>query len=297
MTTPYRCILLLAMLVLPLGWGKRLPPAVKALYQSIRTQERCQNVYATGFHSAEGDGGDFEYCADHLASNNILYIRGTSHALANMDIDCDGDQQATTPDDNPCASSTDTQSQTSFSDTIKSFDAGISDLNPHVHPYVVFGNDGTRPDWPVYRPQSHHVQPLSVMAVVCNKKLIYGIWGDINGDDGQQPMIGEASISLATACFGPSMTGNNGHEENDILYLAFPGAEAVVGPDAAWNASSYRDFARSIEPIGDALVKRRIGDTSKAIKGARPRLLVLALIVGVLMLAFPAPPPNFCYSR
>jgi hypothetical protein len=34
------------------------------------------------------------------------------------------------------------------------------------------------------------------------KTQVYGIWGDTNGDDGDEAMVGEASISLATACFG-----------------------------------------------------------------------------------------------
>ncbi|RDA92816.1 hypothetical protein CP533_0782 [Ophiocordyceps camponoti-saundersi (nom. inval.)] len=283
MTTRY----LLFAILISSTWGKskRLPSSVKSLYRSIKSQERCQRAYAADFHSSDGDNGDFVYCGDHLESLNILYIRGSDHNLSNMDIDCDGDQQAmTTAADNPCQSSNDTQSQTSFADTIKGFNAGISDLNPHVHPYVVFGNEGTKPNWPTYDPRTQGIHPLSVMAIVCNRRLVYGIWGDVNGDDGQEAMVGEASISLARACFGPSMTGNNGHEENDILYIGFPGAEAVVPPSAAWNASSYEDFARIIEPIGDALVKSRLGKTSKAMKKApKHGLLLVALFVGVYL--------------
>jgi hypothetical protein len=75
-------------------------------------------------------------------------------------------------------------------------------------------------------------------------------------------MVGEASISLATACFGNSVNGNAGHDQNDVLYIAFPGSTAVPGANgAAWSASSYNDFATSIQALGDSLVAR-IGTTA-----------------------------------
>jgi chitosanase len=58
----------------------------------------------------------------------------------------------------------------------------------------------------------------------------YGVWGDTNGDTS----VGEASISLATACFGSGITGDNGHSETDVLYLAFKGAQANIGKKADW---------------------------------------------------------------
>lgn len=86
---------------------------------------------------------------------------------------------------------------------------------------------------------------------------IYGVWGDTNGDDGPQAMVGEASISLATACFGRGINGNAGHDDNDVLYIAFPGKDAVPGARGAkWNAQSYDDFARSIAGLGDTLIQR-----------------------------------------
>lgn len=89
---------------------------------------------------------------------------------------------------------------------------------------------------------------------------IYGVWGDENGDDGPQSMIGEASISLATACFGKGINGNAGHDENDVLYIAFPGDDAVPGKNGAkWNAQNYNDFEASITGLGDRLIKRISG--------------------------------------
>lgn len=83
------------------------------------------------------------------------------------------------------------------------------------------------------------------------------MWGDTNGDDGDFPVVGEASISLATACYGRGVNGNSGHDETDVLYIAFSGTDAVPGADgAAWNAQNYNDFEASITAIGDRLIER-----------------------------------------
>lgn len=93
---------------------------------------------------------------------------------------------------------------------------------------------------------------------------IYGVWGDENGNDSPQPMVGQASISVATACFGKDINDNDGHDSNDsndVLFIAFPGDESVPGAaGAAWNAASYDEFEASITGLGNKLIKR-IGDS------------------------------------
>lgn len=70
-------------------------------------------------------------------------------------------------------------------------------------------------------------------------------------------MVGEASISLATACYGKGINGNSGHDDNDVLYIAFPGKDAVPGAKGAkWNAQNYNDFENSIAGLGDRLIQR-----------------------------------------
>ena len=88
-----------------------------------------------------------------------------------MDIDCDG-QQGGAGEDGRCGSSGDTQSQTSFKDTIISYKVGINDLNAKVHTYVVFGNDGTSPS---FDPQ----------------KYVYGLFAE--GLDKEEEMEEEAA--------------------------------------------------------------------------------------------------------
>lgn len=183
-----------------------------------------------------------------------------------MDIDCDG-VQGGPADDGRCGSSSDTQSVTSFQYDVEHYGAGQKDLDANVHPYIVFGNEGTKKNWPTFDPREHGIEPLSIMAVVCNNRLVYGIWGDTNGDDGDEAMVGEASISLATACFGNRMNGNFGHDDDDVLYIAFVGEDAVPGADGAkWNASSAADFQKSITSLGDELVER-IGSGSARLAG------------------------------
>lgn len=115
---------------------------------------------------------------------------------------------------------------------------------------------------------------ITTLLLIFNSMQIYGIWGDENGDDDDKSLVGEASISLATACFGRGMTGGSGHDDNDVLFIAFTGPDAVPGADGAdWAAGSYDDFAQSIEGLGDKLVQRIGGsgdyDTRNSSSGSR----------------------------
>nr|XP_036578656.1 fungal chitosanase [Colletotrichum truncatum]KAF6785988.1 fungal chitosanase [Colletotrichum truncatum] len=256
-----------------------LPSNVKDFYDHVRGKGECGKVLKGGFHSTDGDSGDFGYCGDYLDNYKIMYLQGKRGRLVNMDVDCDGAQNA---GDGRCQSSTDTQSETTFRSTLKSY--GVGDLNAYVHPYVVFGNEGTQKGWPTFDPQKHGVKPLSLMAVVCNNKLVYGIWGDTNGDDGRQAMVGEASISLATACFGNGITGNSGHDENDVLYLAFTGDDAVPGASGAnWSASTYEEFSNSITDLGNKLVER-VGSGSSGRAHADQWLMFTACFFGSILI-------------
>ncbi|RKL24806.1 hypothetical protein BFJ68_g807 [Fusarium oxysporum] len=201
-----------------------------------------------------------------------------------MDIDCDG-VQGSSADDGRCGSSGDTQSVTSFQDQLKSYGTDQKDLDANIHPYVVFGNVGTKKNWPTFDAQKHGIKPLSVMAVVCGDKMFYGIWGDENGDDGDEAMVGEASISLATACFGDDMNGDNGHDEDDVLYIAFPGSDAVPGEDGAdWDAKNFKDFEESLGGVGDKLVAR-IEDTDSGASCLWPGTWGMGLLVASAMAA------------
>jgi chitosanase len=81
-----------------------------------------------------------------------------------MDIDCDGaNRQA-----GKCANDPTGQSQTAFQDEVRAI-SGLEDLDANIHPYVVFGNEGSSPS---FNPQNKGMKPLSVMAVICNNQLV-----------------------------------------------------------------------------------------------------------------------------
>lgn len=224
--------------------ARPIPDNLKKFYDKVKAGEcKGDNLLAKGF-VGEGSKVGSTYCTND--KKDIVYLSNKPGKLANMDVDCDGDQRD--PGDGRCGSSTDTEGQTTFIDTVQNY--GVKDLNANYIPYVVFGNDQSKNFWP----EKFGIKPLSVMAVVCNNKLVYGVWGDTCGDS--IPHVGEASLSLATACYGTSMNGNNGHDEPDVLYIGFKGKQAVPGKKAKWNAKSFQEFEDSIAAIGDKLVQK-----------------------------------------
>jgi chitosanase len=96
----------------------------------------------------------------------VIFGHSTHGKYWDMDIDCDGAKHLA----GKCANDPSGQNVTAFQDQIKSISGGaIGDLNSNIHPYVVFGNDGSSPS---FDPQSKGMVPLSVMAVVCNGQLV-----------------------------------------------------------------------------------------------------------------------------
>ncbi|KAL3488387.1 fungal chitosanase of glycosyl hydrolase group 75-domain-containing protein [Aspergillus germanicus] len=263
---------------------KEIPPGLRDLYNKIRSSGSCtgDDLLKGGFFD-QNDGSLplWSYCQRHTSSSAI-YLKGPGDLLANMDVDCDGIQSVNAtglrtgnrnraanvnrngtnpnPSDTRCTGFPNTQPQTSFRSTLQSEGYGIPDLNPTIHPDIVLGNTGSQPCSRTFDPRTADIQPLSIVAVVCNNALIYGIWGDVNGDDGL-PLVGEASLALATACFGEGVNGGNGWDGADVLYLAFKGDGAAPGPQGAkWNARDYAEFEGSILDLGDGLVEGLIGE-------------------------------------
>ncbi|KAF9895164.1 hypothetical protein FE257_000066 [Aspergillus nanangensis] len=226
-------------LVATLVSSYRIPDNLQEIYDNYKSRE-CNNKLATGFL----DGGSrdsphpMSYCGD---IDGAIYLHTSRHggSYANMDIDCDGANNAA----GVCGDDQSGQSQTAFVEDVAQY--GIADLDAHIHPYVVFGNQD------IFDPQQYGMEPLSVMAVVCNRKLFYGIWGDINGANS----TGEASLSMGQLCFpNASISGDHGHQAQDVLYLGFIGGNAVPGRNASWNAENVHEFEKSIKPLGDELV-------------------------------------------
>ncbi|KAM3515627.1 hypothetical protein MY11210_000805 [Beauveria gryllotalpidicola] len=214
--------------------GYELPAKLKALYDEHKSGS-CSNKLSAPF------SGGTSYCGD---IPNAIFLKSDG-AYDNMDIDCDGVNRSA----GACADDKTGQDQTAFMDTVKTY--GIPDLDANLHPYVVFGNAEANP---TFVPQDNDIRPLSVMAVICNDQLHYGIWGDVNGG----VLTGEASLSMAKLCFpNEPLSGDNGHDAKDVMYIAFTGNDTVPGKDGAdWSASNTSDFAKSIKSLGDKLVDR-----------------------------------------
>jgi hypothetical protein len=239
-----------------------IPSNVQAFYNNHKSN--CTNRLQGGFTDGNSKATTMEYCGDTLHSNHAIFLHLTSGNYAGMNIDCDGVDRrggSLLPSSlfplvyhlnkrlGACSNDPTGQDQTAFADTVKSYNAGISDLNANIHPYVVFGNSGKSPS---FDPQHFGMQPLSVMAIICNGQMHYGIWGDVNG----ATSTGEVSLSLGELCFPNSgLSGNNGYDGHDILYVGFIGNGTVPGKNGAkWNAKSGSEFEQSIKGIGDKLV-------------------------------------------
>lgn len=234
----------------PAAMALDIPENLQKFYdEALSTPCPEEDMLQGGFYDQMDGPQTFGYCARGLNGKGF-YLSGPN-GLVNMDIDCDG---INTPGDGRCAGSSDTQYQTRWKAEVQESgkEYNIDDLNTYVHPYVVFGNEGSYE--PTFDPQEHDIKPLSLVAVVCGDKLVYGVWGDTNGDDGP-PLIGETSLALATECFGNEMNADIGYSGEDVLYIAFPGEEAV--PDSTvWAAESYDEFVESIKDLGDKLVSQ-----------------------------------------
>ncbi|KAF5124307.1 Endo-chitosanase [Metarhizium anisopliae] len=224
--------------------------AVASAYQLPANLKKIYDQHKAGTCSKKLSGtfsGGATYCGD---LPNAIFLKGSSGNYDNMDIDCDGANNSA----GGCANDPSGQGQTSFKDTVKTY--GIPDLDANIHPYVVFGNEGASPS---FNPQSKGMKPLSIMAVVCNNQLVrsipapfYGVWGDTNGFTS----TGEASLALGKLCFpNEGLSGDNGHDPKDVLYIGFTGGDTVPGKSGAnWKAKKTTEFEDSIKALGDKLV-------------------------------------------
>ncbi|KAI5794030.1 fungal chitosanase of glycosyl hydrolase group 75-domain-containing protein [Pyronema domesticum] len=223
-----------------------IPPALQTFYNGVKNGG-CKSYLKNRSNLNDGQGhSGFGFCTD---TPGALYVSGPGE-LADMDIDCDGARN--------CGSG-DFQPQTSFDDILQSKGYGINNLDASKHTFVVLGTC----DVPVDRISGGPIEPLSVIAIVCNNQLHYGVYGDTNGCDDNN-FTGEASLSLGQICFpNEGLNGDNGHTGHDVLYLAFTGTEAVPGPNGAnWKTSDPKVFEASIKALGDKMIAKVLGGST-----------------------------------
>lgn len=145
-----------------------LPANLKAIYDEhlVRITHALHQVWnsrLTLFQSGGCDNALSEeynegasYCGD---IDGVIFLKGEDE-YDNMDIDCDGANNSA----GDCSNDPSGQGQTAFKDTVEEY--GIEDLDANLHSYVVFGNEDS------FEPQDEGMEPLSVMAVVCNDQVV-----------------------------------------------------------------------------------------------------------------------------
>ncbi|KAJ7659546.1 fungal chitosanase of glycosyl hydrolase group 75-domain-containing protein [Mycena polygramma] len=144
------------------------------------------------------------------------------HFFADMDVDCDGVAGCS---DDPTG-----QPQTSF-----------GHLDAAQVPYFVLPAD-------FLAAHEDTIKPNALGAIICDKQVVYGIFGDTNGATPQ--VIGEGSLLLAQTCFPKEgLSASNGHTPLDVLYIVFG---TTVTPNVGDSTISIPD----LQKFGDEQIEK-----------------------------------------
>ncbi|GAA5973100.1 hypothetical protein JCM11641_006268 [Rhodosporidiobolus odoratus] len=188
----------------------------------------------SGGYKTNGKGADgTRYCGDKAESPTYVWW------VSNMDVDCDGAPDGTS---GICQGDGSYFGETAFAD-----ESG-KPIDAMKVQYVVIDQDDD------FDPTKFGVQPLSAVAVICGSggQMTFGVWADTNAIGS----MGEASVTLARVCFGDSINGNSGHDEADVLYIAFPGSKDDTVPKGLGSDES------ALFDMGNKLVSGLFGGDS-----------------------------------
>jgi hypothetical protein len=155
-------------------------------------------------------GGPFARDSGEPADISICSLPGGLFWTADLDIDCDGQVSA------QCNSMTDPY----FMDATAATDSHGQPLDSAALPFVVVPGKSTRFDF-----RSAGLAMGSVFAVVYEDRVEYGVVGDI----GPTAIIGEASYRMAEL-LGIDPDPSTGGTEDEVAYIGFTGAAAIVTP-------------------------------------------------------------------
>jgi len=208
--------------------GAALAPLTAQLssFYALASASRCAiqlDTLAGGFVDGGPGIANPHYCGDRATSPSVVWWK------ANMDVDCDGGAMT-----GACGNDPSHQSQTNFEFNGRPMDA-------QAVPYVVIN------DQSAFSPARFGFAGLDVVGVICNGQLTWAVFGDTNGAS----QMGEGSLRLAQNCFGPSMTGDNGHGAPDVVYFAFPGTTDQLG---GYNYAELAAHGNSLLPRLNTLV-------------------------------------------
>ncbi|KAL4961825.1 glycoside hydrolase family 75 protein [Aspergillus stella-maris] len=196
----------------------------------LSTSEKVKNVPAHATYPLSIK--DFKHKST-IHSDWASFKNGAAYVFkADMDTDCDGL-------DYKCKGNADGQALTNW-----------GALSAYEVPFIVIPQKFVEAN-PVAIPGNN------VAAVICNKKMFYGILGDTNGNDPQ--VTGEGSWLLARSCFPKdNLSGSKGHDEADVTYILYTGPEAVL-PPSALNKHYITDF-KKLRSMGDKLTTSLMGN-------------------------------------
>ena len=178
--------------------------------------ETCKTKLSTSpFAKDEGGAATVDVCG----------LTGAVFFDADMDVDCDGKSSAI------CSSATDPDFE---NDTAAQASTG-GPLDAATLPFIVVPGVSTK--W------SYSASGLSlgsVVAVVYNGKLAFGIIGDI----GPKTIIGEGSYAMASALGIPG-SPTTGGVSSGVTYIAFTGKNSVVAKNEDHAAAVTLGTARA----------------------------------------------------
>lgn len=138
-----------------------IPASLQTFYNGVKNGG-CTS-WLNGKHDQNDGYGKtgFGFCTD---TTGIVYLSGPG-MIGDMDVDCDGSSI--------CGGDGSWQGQTAFDDELQNKGYGLESLEASVHTYVVLGTK----DIDVDSLNGGPIEPLSVMAVVCNNELHYAVFG------------------------------------------------------------------------------------------------------------------------
>lgn len=155
--------------------------------------------------------GNFAMDEGAPASVPICGLKGAVFWQADMDIDCDGKPSP------QCNKSVDPwfQPMTSAVSSRREY------LDAAKLPFVVVPIDRRKFDY-----KRAGLSHGSVIAVIYEGRLVYGVFGDMNGEG----IIGEASYAMASALGIDPDPRYGGADGKVVTYIAFTGPSGVVTP-------------------------------------------------------------------
>ncbi|KAK8084512.1 hypothetical protein PG997_005783 [Apiospora hydei] len=285
---------------------REIPLRVKQFQDRLREGRQCNKTLASGLRTSLGgpksinnvNSSPWYYCGDYVNSTGSFMYAASSTAASGEDqsskltIDCNGTRGG--PEDTGLCDRLyhEPAKSTAFQYLLKGSGIPVKDLNTYFHPYVALGDFGagqrSNSDFVEFDPQDEVVEPLSLVAVVCNEKMFYGLWADTNNDTVPQPLVGQLSVAMAKMCYGEDAVETQQRlDASDLMFLAFTGTQATPGYYGAdWGAETPDEFEQGLALLGNKLIRKRVFLGTAAPKGSLPGTLILFAFVAVSLVIY-----------